>query len=268
MLSSKGRFYTTSGAYLLELDVEKRIWTACEKPVDVPLYFPLPRAVTASSMPEATRVATLSPSTRNPPGGGPWDHGPLEMYLSRLATDDKGWVYCGIGVARYNLVAFNPATKERRQLVLEPSARQGRAPSPRERTAKPTVTSTARIHPLRGSEDALARGTARPARMHRGRGLGEHPQSAAGRPLDQRVQPGRQVVRSHEPKTGDTRRVTIDYRSERSVRAVHLPWPRGKGLGRLGASCVDLHLRPQDRKDRDPWPGAELAGGGFTGGNM
>ncbi len=42
---------------------------------------------------------------------------PREKYPYHLAVDSDGWVYAGIGTERMNLVAFHPATGERRQLM-------------------------------------------------------------------------------------------------------------------------------------------------------
>jgi len=42
-----------------------------------------------------------------------------QKYLSYLGFDDAGWVYCGIGTARCNIIAYNPQTGEKRQLVPE-----------------------------------------------------------------------------------------------------------------------------------------------------
>ncbi|MEO0070379.1 MAG: hypothetical protein ABIK18_06270 [candidate division WOR-3 bacterium] len=44
---------------------------------------------------------------------------PVENYNRSTAAGSDGWVYCGIGTARANLVAFNPATRERRSLIPE-----------------------------------------------------------------------------------------------------------------------------------------------------
>ena len=52
------------------------------------------------------------------------DHGRMddkEQYLSNLACDDAGWVYCGIGTARHNTVAYSPGTGEKRQIVPDES---------------------------------------------------------------------------------------------------------------------------------------------------
>ena len=39
--------------------------------------------------------------------------------MSWLALDDAGWLYCGIGTARGNIVAYNTNTGEKRQIPAE-----------------------------------------------------------------------------------------------------------------------------------------------------
>ncbi len=126
LLSSRGRFYTTSGPWILELDLEQRKWTACVKPAEVPLYLSFTEGrdgtIYAGSY-AGCHVVSLNPDTGEAADLGAMD--PPEDYLSRLATDDQGWIYCGIGVARYNLVALNLETGERRQLVDEAQRKTG-----------------------------------------------------------------------------------------------------------------------------------------------
>ncbi len=57
------------------------------------------------------------------------DHGrldPKEAYLTSLAQDDKGFVYGAIAQARRGLVAFHPATGEKRQLLPDNLRKNGR----------------------------------------------------------------------------------------------------------------------------------------------
>ena len=95
LLSSKGRFYTATGGYLLELDVEKLKWTVCVHPADVPLYLSFTEGrdgtIYAGGY-ETCHLAAIDPASGLATDLGLMD--PREMYLSRLATDDKGWVYC------------------------------------------------------------------------------------------------------------------------------------------------------------------------------
>ncbi len=61
------------------------------------------------------------------------DHGQLNeeswrQYLRPLAVDASGWVYGGIGMERMQVVAFNPATGEKRPLIPEKNRKRGYQP--------------------------------------------------------------------------------------------------------------------------------------------
>ena len=49
-----------------------------------------------------------------------------ESYIHTLAADGEGWIYCGIGNARRNLVAFHPVTGEKRELLPPEERTNGR----------------------------------------------------------------------------------------------------------------------------------------------
>ncbi|MCK4299781.1 MAG: hypothetical protein KAX80_09615, partial [Planctomycetes bacterium] len=115
---SNGKLYTSQNHIFLEFDPTARQWT-----------FQAPVRATILAMeegPDGTvwiggvyRPALISynPETREMKDHGAMDE--RERYLSYIGFDDSGWVYCGIGTARGNIVAYNPATEERRQLVPE-----------------------------------------------------------------------------------------------------------------------------------------------------
>ncbi|MBQ7393149.1 MAG: PQQ-like beta-propeller repeat protein [Lentisphaeria bacterium] len=52
---------------------------------------------------------------------------PKEHYLQLLAVDKNNYVYCGIGTARANIVAVNPVTGEKTQLLPEKYRKTGSA---------------------------------------------------------------------------------------------------------------------------------------------
>lgn len=123
MKASTGRFYTTFGSHFVEFDVDARQWrftgsagtamSFAEGP-DGTIYFATYPTSTLFSYNPTTKTLT--------------NHGRLDMqeqYPSFLAVDEDGWVYAGIGTARSNLVALNPKTGERRQLVEEAERRTG-----------------------------------------------------------------------------------------------------------------------------------------------
>lgn len=74
--------------------------------------------------PQASLVR-LDPATMKFTSFGRMD--PAEKYIRSLATDRENWVYCGIGTARGNLVALNPATGEKRALLPEKYRKSGTA---------------------------------------------------------------------------------------------------------------------------------------------
>lgn len=50
---------------------------------------------------------------------------PKETQLYWIASDKKGWIYCGNGVARSGVVAYNPKTGEKKELVPDPFRKLG-----------------------------------------------------------------------------------------------------------------------------------------------
>ncbi len=268
MLSSKGRLYTTSGAYLLELDIEKRVWTAREKPVDVPLYLSFTEGrdgtVYAGSY-EGCHLVAFDPETRRAADLGAMDPG--EMYLSRLATDDKGWVYCGIGVARHNLVAFNPATKERRQLVAESERKTG--------TCGVSSGADGKAYgSIDGKEYILYDGAKTP--LPEGRHVPPESTGAVGwGSILNRLPDGRLVsaysldgkwFEVNDPKTGRTRRLPIDYHSEGAYVRFVFPGPGGKVWGASGHPPWTFTFDPKTGKTAilgraRSWQAADSLGG-------
>lgn len=116
--SSNHKLYTNENNVFLEYDLNTREWTFQSR-VNATI-------LTMAEGPDATvwigGVYRPGLFSYNPETQELVDHGRMddqERYLSNIAFDDQGWVYCGIGTARGNIVAFNPATGERRQLVPE-----------------------------------------------------------------------------------------------------------------------------------------------------
>ncbi|MBI3945385.1 MAG: hypothetical protein HY321_05665 [Armatimonadetes bacterium] len=131
LLSANGRFYTAAGPILLEFDLDRREWTYQGVPcraegtylgsalVDGP-----DGLIYAGGYPNC-RLVSHNPKTREMVDYGQMD--PAEHYFTYLAFDSAGWAYCGIGTARFNLVAFHPKTRERRQLLKEEERKLGTA---------------------------------------------------------------------------------------------------------------------------------------------
>ena len=121
LMHSNGKFYTTQGSIFLEFDPGAGEWTFQAKgsPIGA-AYIGFTESpdgkVWAGSVYE-TGLISFDPETRELKDHGRMD--PKEKYINYLAADEAGWVYCGIGTARCNIIAYNPATGEKRQLVKE-----------------------------------------------------------------------------------------------------------------------------------------------------
>lgn len=131
LLSRNGRFYTFAGPTLLEFDPNRGEFTFDGAPA------PGETCYTGSAMvdgPDGRIYAASHPHSRlvsfDPLTQEMRDHGQLdaaEHYPHSLAVDDAGWIYAGIGTARWNLVGFHPASGEIRSLVAEAERGSGSA---------------------------------------------------------------------------------------------------------------------------------------------
>ena len=134
LMSSNGKFYTAQGSVLVEFDPSSGEFTYNGRPAATSPYLSFTQdaegLIWAGGC-GAIHLVSFDPQTRETRDHGVMD--PAEQYLSYLATDDRGWVYCGIGTARYNIVAYNPTTGEKRQLIDEAERALGTA------TVYPTV---------------------------------------------------------------------------------------------------------------------------------
>jgi hypothetical protein len=120
-----GRFYTGAGRLFMALDPFTGEWLHASNPVPGD-------SITAFSLAEGPDGAIWGATyphchlfRYDPATGGVADYGAMDEtqeYPFHLAVDRLGWVYLGIGTERRNLVAFRPATGERRSLV-PPEAR-------------------------------------------------------------------------------------------------------------------------------------------------
>jgi hypothetical protein len=116
--SSNHKLYTSENNVFLEYDLNTRQWTFQGR-VNATI-------LNMAEGPDGTiwigGVYRPGLFSYNPETQELVDHGRMddqERYLSNIAFDDQGWVYCGMGTARANIVAFNPATGDRHQLVPE-----------------------------------------------------------------------------------------------------------------------------------------------------
>ena len=129
LMAANGRFYTSQGKVLLELDPSARQWTFHGIPSQAASCY-----LVVTEGPDGTVWAgnayTAGLVSFDPANRESLDHGrldPVEKYLSYVAVDDAGWVYGGIGTQRCNIVAYDPATGEKRQIVPEQERAVGTA---------------------------------------------------------------------------------------------------------------------------------------------
>lgn len=131
LLSLNGRFYTGAGKVFCEFDPAAGAW----------LFHGIPQAETDCFVGEAmadgpdglvyagtyptSHLVSYDPKTRAMRDLGQLD--PEEKYFSYLVLDAEGWAYAGFGTARFNIVAFQTKTGERRQLVPEAERALGTA---------------------------------------------------------------------------------------------------------------------------------------------
>ncbi len=122
-VSTRGRFYTGIGGTLLEFDPATMEWLYHGRPdpkaqafIDYAFAEDARGRIYAGTHP-GCHLIRYDPQTRTAEDLGQLD--PQEHYVSWLALDDAGWLYCGIGTARGNIVAYNTNTGEKRQIPAE-----------------------------------------------------------------------------------------------------------------------------------------------------
>ncbi len=131
LLSANGRFYTFAGNVLLEFDPDRRTFTfdgvpaAAESCCVGAAMTDGPDGRIYAAMHPHARLVSFDPRTQ-----ALHDHlqlDPVEQYPGSLAVDAAGWLYAGIGTARWNFVAFDPRSGTLRPLLPESARGQGSA---------------------------------------------------------------------------------------------------------------------------------------------
>ena len=126
--SSAGFFYTGAGKMFMEYDPAAGAFTYYSKDWPNELYMAFRMAEAAdgrilvASYPTC-RLLAFDPKARQMTDYGRMDD--VERYISYIVEDAQGWIYLGIGSERRNMVAFNPKTGERRQLLAESERARG-----------------------------------------------------------------------------------------------------------------------------------------------
>lgn len=128
-LTGDGFFYTGQGKYLMQFDVNRSEWRWHGAPSAETRHW-MSFGVDSTGVIWAGGNPTCALVSFDPATGTARDHGRMdavEQYLFSIAVDSAGWVYAGIGTARRNIVAYDPRTGERRQIVPEAERATGSA---------------------------------------------------------------------------------------------------------------------------------------------
>ena len=266
LMSRNGRFYTAQGRWLLEFDPNAGEWTFHGKPskhVSAYLCFTQGHdGVVWTGGAYKTALVSFDPETREMKDHGLLD--PKEHYLSFLAVDKAGWVYAGIGTARYNIVAYNPKTGEKRQLVKEEDRSHGTA------LVYPTTDGTVygrvgkqSFRLLEGTATPIERSEAAP-RLHVGdvKYGGRAPTFPDGRKIT-RYDIENRLINVQHPKTKAVKTIEFDYESEGASLTSLAEGPNGVVYA---SSCHPMHLVALDTKakaQKDLGPVPTVGGGNF-----
>jgi hypothetical protein len=249
VLGSNGRFYTCEGSTFLEFDPNVGDWTYHKKTEDgcfIGVTESPDGIIYFGGCPNA-HLISFDPKTKAYTDFGRMD--PVQEYVMSLATDDAGWVYCGIGTARENLVAFNPKTKERRQLLKEderqissPMIEPGvdgaayvtiRDKSYRLRDGQATEIPASEIAPRRPVNSITWGGIVR--EFPDGRSIAEYNM------LEQYL-----VIAG--PKAGETKRIPLEYKGDGSLMTMIAKGPGDRIYGGAAFPCSVLVFDPRTDK--------------------
>ena len=129
ILTGDGFFYTGQGKYLLQFDANRSEWRWHGVPSAETRHW-MSFGVDSNGVIWAGGNPTCALVSFDPATGTARDHGRMdavEQYPFSIAVDSAGWVYMGIGTARWNIVAYDPRTGERRQIVPEAERATGSA---------------------------------------------------------------------------------------------------------------------------------------------
>jgi len=269
IMASNGMFYTANGNIFLEFDPNKREFTYHGKPDPAAgCYLWMiedPKGVIWAGNAYTSGLISFDPRTREARDHGRLD--PVEKYCSRLAADDEGWIYGGIGTARCNIIAYNPATGEKRQIVPED---------------KRTLSSGTVYRGIDSKVYGQASLTDGPQfyRMSAGQAeviekadmAKEAPCGSIYYSQTRSVCPdGRQMTHNmlqkwidvKDPRTGQNKRITFDYKTEGLLITSLGDGPDGAVFG---STCHPMHLLRLDTKAQtlqDMGPVPRVGGGNF-----
>lgn len=267
LLSTNGKFYTGEAGYLLEFDPTTREFTFSGKPHEESGHFvgrsiiDGPDGLIWIGTHPRSHLVSYNPTTHEFHDYGQLD--PTEQYFNYLAYDDTGWFYAGIGTARMSLVAFNPATGEKRQLLPDDQRVVGSATVYRGTDGNAYGSAGSNWYRLAGGQATpIDRSEAAPVAPHGQTGYGGRTGGFPdGRTWNVNLEEG--WVEVSVPATNTTRRIGLEYQSGGALLTSMVAGPDGKVYA---SSCHPMHFVVYDpAKDRltDLGPVANVGGGNF-----
>ena len=221
ILSSRNKFYTHFNSRFVEFDPAKRAFTFCgnTKPRVAMSMTEDDRGVIWSATYPNSGLVSFNPATREFR-----DHGYLykqnwAQYPRSVAADDAGWIYLGIGSTRGQIIAFDPQSGTTTPLVPEEQRVHGYSTVERDRDGRVYAV------PIPGTNDHWLR-------LHQGRAttIGQrgkvqpkayitgsqglfHDTFPDGKRITTYSLVDRRLAVT-DPKTGQTRSFSFDYKSQ------------------------------------------------------
>ncbi len=267
LLSTNGKFYTGEAGYLLEFDPTTRQFTFSGKPHEESGHFvgksiiDGPDGLIWIGTHPRSHLVSYNPTTHEFHDYGQLD--PTEQYFNYLAYDDAGWFYAGIGTARMSLVAFNPATGEKRQLLPDDQRVVGSATVYRGTDGNAYGSAGSNWYRLAGGQATpIDRSEAAPAAPNGQTGYGGRTGGFPdGRTWNANLEEG--WVEVSVPATNTTRRIALEYQSGGALLTSMVGGPDGKVYA---SSCHPMHFvvyDPANDRLTDLGPVANVGGGNF-----
>jgi len=268
LMSRNGRFYTGAGKVLLEFDPTRREWLFHGVPQQEAACFvgsamaDGPDGLIFAGTYPNCHLVSFNPQTKEMKDYGQLD--PAEHYFNTLAFDSAGWAYAGIGTARWNIVACNPRTGERRQILAEEERQLG--------TATVYTGQDGKVYGIAGAQWF---------RLFEGKGEKINPQDASPRAptgaigWGQRTgtfPDGRQLVfydlenrrlRVADPKTGQEKEIAFDYEAGGVMVTSLATGPEDIVYASTAHPMHLLKLDPRAKSLQDLGPIPRVGGGNF-----
>jgi streptogramin lyase len=125
-LSPDNKVYDTLAEWMLEIDVHTRqVRRIGQLPGGFGFSWTMsPEGVVYCALYPTATLLAYDPATDTFTDYGQIHEEEWPIYPERLAVDDAGWVYCGIGLKATQVVGFNPATGQRRTFIPDEQREQ------------------------------------------------------------------------------------------------------------------------------------------------